>query len=348
MKTTLEEQLSSTFTARAAMVPPDAAERLRAAEYHPRRRGRAAPAVLGVTAVGAASAGTALAVVLGGAAPAYAGWSSTPTAAPSTSPSPQAAQSCLTALPSELPGGSALGSGDWQSVLTDERGPFTVALFQNNGAYAACFTSASFTEVTQVSADDRSATNAQNVNGQVHASGAGGPAGGMSSVSVGGTSSGDISNFVQTHLATTADGPYTLVEGRVASGVTGVTLVLDNGQDVVTTVAGGWVVAWWPGDDAATSAQVANSSGTSTEPLQTSTKSPPSGPPSPMPGACASVSGAANASKTPSGAPTNVPRHCVGPSSTGNSGGGTGSGSGTTANTGNSGNSGPALKSSAG
>ena len=36
-------------------------------------------------------------------------------------------------------------------MLTDVRGPFTVALFQNGGAYAACFTSSSFTEVTQVS-----------------------------------------------------------------------------------------------------------------------------------------------------------------------------------------------------
>jgi hypothetical protein len=341
MKTTLEEQLCTTLRARAAMVPPAAAERLRAAEYHPRRRGPAAPAVLGVAAVGAATAGSALAVVLGGAAPAYAGWSSTPTAAPSTSPSPQAAQSCLTALPTDLPSGSQLGTGYWQSVLTDQRGPFTVALFQNNGAYAACFTSSSFTEVTQVAADDSGTTHAQSVNGQVHTSGGGAPSGSMSSVSVGGTASGDISNFVQTHLSTTADGPYTLVEGRVASGVSGVTLVLDNGQDVVATVADGWVVAWWPGDVTATSAQVTNSSGTSSEPLQSSAKTPPSGPPSPMPGACASVEGnAANTSKTPSGAPTNVPVHCLGSGSSGDSGS-----SGATTNTGNSG---PALKSGAG
>jgi len=170
----------------------------------------------------------------------------------------------------------------------------------------------------------------------------------MSSVSVGGTSSGDISNFVQTHLSTTADGPYTLVEGRVASGVTGVTLVLDDGQHVVTTVADGWLVAWWPGDGGATSAQVTNSSGLSTEPLQSSTKTPPSGPPSPMPGACASAAGnVANASETPSGAPTNVPVHCAGPSGTGDSGSNSGSDSdsGTTANTGTSG---PALKGGAG
>ena len=45
-------------------------------------------------------------------------------------------------------------------MLTDVRGPFTVALFQNAGAYAACFTSSSFTEVTRSPADG-SASNAQ-------------------------------------------------------------------------------------------------------------------------------------------------------------------------------------------
>ena len=75
-------------------------------------------------------------------------------------------------------------------MLTDVRGPFTVALFQNDGAYAACFTSSSFTEVTQICADDSSASNAQTANGSVHTQGSGGPAGGMSSVTVGGTSSG--------------------------------------------------------------------------------------------------------------------------------------------------------------
>jgi hypothetical protein len=352
MKTALEEQLSSALAQRAASVPLTATERVRSVDYHPRHRRLAVPVAVGTgAAASVATVGTVLAVVLGGATPAYAGWTPAPTA-PSTaspaspasaaSPSPQSSQSCQTALPSDQPGGGKIGSGSWQPVLSDERGPFTVVLFQNAGAYAACFTSASFTEITQVAADSSSATNAQTANGTVHTSGPGGPGGGMSSVSVGGTSSGDISNFVQTHLSTTADGPYTLVEGRVASGVTSVTLVLDNGQDVVATVADGWLVAWWPGDNAATSAQVTNASGTSTEALQSSTKTLPSGaPPAGFdPGACAAAAGAANASKTPSGAPTNVPVHCLG---SGNSGD-----SGSSVNSTNSGSSGAAVKSSAG
>src|ERR1700722_15962167 len=99
MKTTLEEELISTLRARAAALPTDASEKLRAVNYHPRQHRRAAPVALGATAVGAAAAGTALVVALGGAAPAYAGWSAVPTSS-SSSPSSHADQSCLGALPS--------------------------------------------------------------------------------------------------------------------------------------------------------------------------------------------------------------------------------------------------------
>jgi hypothetical protein len=214
------------------------------------------------------------------------------------------------------------------------RGPFTVALFANDGAYAACFTGSSFTEVTMVAADDGSATNAQSANGAVRSLGSGGPAGGMSSMSVSGTSSGDLQNVVQTHLSTTADGPYTLVDGRVASGVTGVTLVSENGQDVAATVADGWLIAWWPGATTATSAQVTKTSGTTTETLlQSSDKGPPGPSTPPQPGACAAANGAGNASKTSNGQPTNVPVHCAGSGSSD----GANSGPGLSSNTGSSG-----------
>ena len=171
----------------------------------------------------------------------------------------------------------ALGSGPWESVLTDVRGPFTVALFQNDGAYASCFTSSSFTETSMVSSggsgEGRSAwPGAQERGAPAGAGSGGGPggggSGGLSSVSVAGeTASGDLTHVTQSHLSTTSDGPYTLVDGRVAPGVTGVTLVLDDGQDIVTTVADGWFVAWWPDAAGATSAQVASASGTTTEAL---------------------------------------------------------------------------------
>jgi hypothetical protein len=281
MKSKLEEELISALRARAAALPMDASERLRSVDYHPRRHRRAAPAVLGATAVGAAAVGTALVVALGGAAPAYAGWSAAPTAA-SSSPSSQADQSCLGALSSDQPAGGELGSGPWQPLLTDVRGPFTVALYQNDSAYMGCFTSSSFTQVTQVSSDGDTSNGVLKVSGSSSGSGSGSPSQGLSTVTVGGSASGDLQNVVQSHLST-ADGPYTLVDGRVASGVTGVTLVLDNGQDVVATVADGWLLAWWPSDAAATSSQVTNASGTTSETLVISTKGPPT---PPTPGFC--------------------------------------------------------------
>ena len=334
MKTALEDRLSDVFAQRAASVPRMATDRLRSVDYHPRRHRVAVPVTVGAgAAAGAATVGTALAVVLGGAAPAYAGWSPAPTASPNASPSPQASQNCLTSLPSNEPGSGQLGSGSWQTVLSDVRGPFTVALFQNDGAYAACFTSASFTSITQVSADNGSTANAQSANGTVRSMGSAGPASGLSTMTVGGTSSGDLQNVVQTHLSTTADGPYTLVDGRVAAGVTGVTLVQSDGQDVVATVSDGWLIAWWPGDTAATSAQVTNASGTTTEALvQSSDKGGPGPSTPPQPGACAAAAGAANASKATDGQPTNVPVHCAG----------SGSGSGA------AGNSGPSVNSNTG
>ncbi len=189
-----------------------------------------------------------------------------------------------------------------------------MALYQNNSAYMSCFTSSSFTQVTQVSSDGGTSNGVLRISGS--SSGTGSPAHGSSTVTVGGTTSGDLQNVVQSHLSTT-DGPYTLVDGRVASGVTGVTLVLDNGQNIVATVADGWLLAWWPSDASATSSQVTNASGTTSETLFSSIKGPPT---PPAPGSCTPTT-------TPDG--TNGVVHCassgdgrVGPANSGNNGSG--------------------------
>jgi len=318
MKTEFEAELSEAFAARAARVPVVASSRLRSIDYEPRERTLRAP-VIGVGALaGAAAAGSALVVVLGGSTPAYAGWSATPTSP--AAPSPAADASCQSQLSSTQGSAGAIGSGAWQNVLTDVRGPFTVALFQNDGAYAACFTSTSFTEINQVSAgggqgEQENSVGVQRQSGSVSGGGSS-PASGLSSTVVDGTSSGDLPQVTQTHLSISGDGPYTLVEGRTASGVTGVTLVRDDGQDVVATVDDGWLVAWWPGSATATSAQVSTQSGTTSEALVPALRNPV--PPPSLPGSCTS------------GGPAVSCRASNG--STGNSG--------NSATTGNSGNSG--------
>jgi hypothetical protein len=280
MKTAFETELSQALATRAAGLPPGAAARLRAADYHPREHRLRAPTVgVGVLA-GAATAGTVLAVVLGGSAPAYAGWSATPT---SDTPSSSADATCQSQLASMsgAPGGSATSSGDWQNVLTDVRGPFTVELFQDGGSYAACFTGSSFTSVNQISSNGASgeSSNALHVSGGSAAGGGGPLSAGTSAVGrISTTSSAELQQVVESHLTTASDGPYTLIDGRTEPGVTAVTLILDDGQDVVATVDDGWFVAWWPGSGNVTSAQVTTAAGTATQPLELQSV------PAPLPG----------------------------------------------------------------
>ena len=245
MKTDFEVEMSEAFAARAAAVPADAATRLRSIDYRPREHRLRAPAVGAGVLAGAATAGTVLAVVLGSSAPAYAGWSATP-ASGTTAPSPSADASCqsqLAAVPAG-PGGGATAGGTWDTVLTDVRGPFTVAMFQNNGAYAVCFTGTSFTEINEGSVVSASSTGQSSARSSVSVHGEAAGAGGTStqSVSISNTASGSLQQVLQNHLTTTSDGPYTLIDGRTQPGVTGVTLVRDDGQDVVATVADGWFV----------------------------------------------------------------------------------------------------------
>ena len=333
MKTEFETELSQALVARAAGLPPGAATRLRAADYHPREHRLRAPA-LGVGALaGAATAGTVLAVVLGGSAPAYAGWSAAPTSATASSSADASCQNQLGSMPG-APGGSATGSAGWQNVLTDVRGPFTVELFQDGESYAACFTSSSFTAVNQISSNGTSGASSGASSGSLHvsagsANGGGGPLSpSTNGVGISTTSSGSLQQVVQSHLTTTSDGPYTLIDGRTAPGVSAVTLVLDNGQDVVATVADGWFVAWWPGSGNVTSAQVTTAAGTTTQPLQ----------PAPLPGGAPGTSSLGRQSNAGTSGNSGSPPNSGSPSgNSGNSG-----------PSGNSGNSGPSGNSGAG
>ena len=188
------------------------------------------------------------------------------------------------------PDGSSLGSGPWENVLTDVRGPFTVALFQNDGAYASCFTGSSFTETNMVSLRRFTrdgtvglARGSASLGGSTAAGSGGGPGRAPEACPAcrgGGDGLGRSDTRDAEPPVDASDGPYTLVDGRAATGVTGVTLVLDDGQDIVTTVADGWFVAWWPDTASATSAQVTTASGTTTESLLWPQHGP-SGPPVP-------------------------------------------------------------------
>jgi hypothetical protein len=112
----LEQSLREVLSQRAAQLDPDSLARLRAIDYHPRRRWvRKHPAIGALGATGAAATVVAVIVSLSsGAAPAFAGWKAAP-----TSPSPgriaQAGQAC----------GQDLGS----QVLSDSRGPYVASIY---------------------------------------------------------------------------------------------------------------------------------------------------------------------------------------------------------------------------
>jgi hypothetical protein len=61
-----------------------------------------------------------------------------------------------------------------------------------------------------------------------------------------------------------------MLDGRVASGVTGVSINLSNGRRVTATVSHGWYLAWWPGKPHATTARIIRSTGTRTVALPAS------------------------------------------------------------------------------
>jgi hypothetical protein len=61
-----------------------------------------------------------------------------------------------------------------------------------------------------------------------------------------------------------------VLDGQVGADVTAVTLVLDDGTSIQTTVANGWFAAWWPGSHGVRSAEITTASGITTHQLNMS------------------------------------------------------------------------------
>ena len=259
----LEADLKEALVRRASGVPGDVGERLRSIDYRP-RASRISPRLkVGSLAGAAVTTGTVISVVvLGGASPAFAGWSAAPTGAPAaqTATAGATCQAQLASAPALA--GQSVG-GPWTQVATDVRGPFTLVVYQDGAAGATCLSGPS---VTAVSISTGSGATERISGG---ASG-GGPAVASSSVSVVRPSgSGGLEQMTTAHLETSGANPYTVVDGQIAAGVTGVTLVRSDGEDIEASSGSGWFVAWWPGSRGATSAQVTTANGVTTVPLDT-------------------------------------------------------------------------------
>jgi hypothetical protein len=80
---------------------------------------------------------------------------------------------------------------------------------------------------------------------------------------------------VETDYASFAGAPvrgsaYTYIVGQVGTAVSIVTLDLQDGSQVQATTTSGWFAAWWPGQQAVTSAQALTPTGTVTSPISVS------------------------------------------------------------------------------
>lgn len=128
----------------------------------------------------------------------------------------------------------ACGQGLGDAVLTDARGPYTLSIYANSTTNDICLTGNGVTMSTSAA----SASPATVAPGQI-----------------------ELGDTVTRDLAGKG---LTLVEGRVGSDVTAVTIDRNDGSSVDATVANGWYVAWWPGTVPATDAVVTTASGDNT------------------------------------------------------------------------------------
>jgi len=123
MSDLLEQNLRETLSERAAQIDPAAIARLRAIDYRPRRRRRPTLPALGALGVSATAAVVAVATLASSAAPAFAGWSPTPTP-PASGQLAAAEQACS----------ANLGT----PVLTDTRGPYTASIYADATSSHTC------------------------------------------------------------------------------------------------------------------------------------------------------------------------------------------------------------------
>ncbi len=123
--------------------------------------------------------------------------------------------------------------------LSEARGPFTFEVYSDGTSNDFCTTGPSFA----------------NASGWTTSTPMTAPAGQL---------------FLWSEHTTTDSGPaFTFIIARAGDGVSAAGLTLQDGSDVTATVENGWVVAWWPGTEQMTSAQLTTPSGVQTQAFRT-------------------------------------------------------------------------------
>jgi hypothetical protein len=225
----LEENLQDALISRAEEVPERAVDRLIGIDYQRRAQPTSRRLVLSGAALIVIAVAATLVVSIAGPArqTAFASWAARP-----STPAPgqvhkaevmcHAAIMASVALTQAVQPGAPLSHDEnlWHPVIADTRGAFTLI------AFAA--------KTTKISDDAACLTGGRSFAGGPQLVLVANPASTR-------TPSGAIS------YAAGSGGQYTIAVGTISSGVTGVTLVFNNGTHVTASVEGRLYAAWWPG-----------------------------------------------------------------------------------------------------
>lgn len=243
----LEDDLRNAL--RDAEVPDAVAARLRSIDYRPR------PPWLGVAiaaggVVGLVAIAATIVSIIGldaGAQTAFAGWSASPTV-PANGQTMAAEAACLARVPNASDAGRARNDGtvhapvmeallkiapdEWRTVLADTRGSSTMIVLEatKDQAEASCLSDSSASD-TVMSV---------------------GPVGEQS----GPVAAGQVQVLSTGSQGATNGHTFSYIAGRVGTNVAGVTIVLQDGDHISSTVANGRFAAWWPGSQHAVSQEV--------------------------------------------------------------------------------------------
>ncbi len=197
------------------------------------------------------AAGVSALVLIGGSEQyAFAGWSAAPTT-PATGQVTAAETVCQARIAQGPPSNKGVDAASLVPELSDVRGPYTVTVFGGSSqSVLLCVSAPGATSLRWIAAPGATVGNGAIAIDQV--------------------------SFLDRDSQ-----PYTLVEGRVGSGVTSATLVLGDGTKVTTTIGNGLLIAWWPGTESITSATVVTTAGVSSQPLNLPGPAKPSSKPAP-------------------------------------------------------------------
>jgi hypothetical protein len=251
----LEDDLRNAL--RGTEVPDAVAARLRSIDYRPR------PPWLGVAiAAGGVMSLAAIAATIvsmisldAGTQTAFAGWSASPTV-PASGQTAAAEAACLARVPNASDAERARNDGtvhapvmeallkiapdEWRAVLADTRGSSTMIVLEaiQGQAEASCLSDSS-TSDTVMSV---------------------GPVGGQPAVAA-----GQVQVLSTGNQGAVSGRTFSYIAGRAGTNVAAVTIILQDGDHVSSTVANGHFAAWWPGSQHAVSQEVATSTATNTK-----------------------------------------------------------------------------------